>query len=96
PRPAYSHLDLDGRFAESLVEGRFKILCEDRRVIACRLFDLAADPGERRDLAVERPVLAGYLEQRLRTLRKPEVALEAVAAEVDDALAEHLRALGYL
>jgi hypothetical protein len=41
-------------------------------------------------------VLAGYLEQRLRTLRKPEVALEAVAAEVDDALAEHLRALGYL
>jgi arylsulfatase A-like enzyme len=96
PRPAYSHLDLDGRFAESLVEGRFKILCEDRRVIACRLFDLAADPGEQRDLAVERPVLAGYLEQRLRTLRKPEVALEAVAAEVDDALAEHLRALGYL
>lgn len=95
-RAVYSQLDLDGRFAESLVDGRFKILCADRRGTGCRLFDLAADPRERRDLAPGRPLLAGYLEQRLRAVRRHRGGLTAVAVEVDGALAEHLRALGYL
>ncbi len=95
-KAVYSHLELDGAMAESLIEGRFKILCRSSGVFGCELFDLEEDPGEEEDLASQRPVLVGYMEQRLRSFRDSDAALEAVEAEVDTKVLEQLRALGYL
>jgi hypothetical protein len=70
-----------------------------------RLFDLAADPGERRDLAAERPEDLARLERLLATREAADRAIAArLAAEPGtgglQALSEddvaRLKALGYL
>jgi len=92
-----SYLDLDGRRSASWLEGRFKLLCPGIDAGRCRLFDLAADPGERSDLAPRRPVLAGSLWARLaRELAAAPAASEATDAELDPELRRQLEALGYL
>ena len=91
--PSLALMDLDGRRGESLVAGRYKLLCTEG---SCRLFDLVEDPGEHHDLTRERPVVAAYLERRLRQLTHAGAGLQAVEAEVDEELAKQLRALGYL
>ncbi len=70
-------------------------LAQDVRRGQLTLHDLAVDPGERRDLAAERPDQAAAL------LAELEAALaggpgRSEAAELDDATVESLRALGYL
>jgi hypothetical protein len=62
------------------------------------LYDLAADPGETRDLAAERPA---ELRRLLADLRRFRAAGEAAAAEargveLDEKIEEELRALGYV
>lgn len=37
-----------------LAEGTFRLICE-RRIGACQLFDLAKDPGQRKDVSTEHP-----------------------------------------
>lgn len=102
PRVVYSQLELDGISAESLVRGRFKLICTHSQSLThgqpagCRLFDLAADPGETVDLALQRPVLLGYLRQWLRTFEPGESGLKASPAEENVEVDKHLRALGYL
>ncbi|MCP3959049.1 MAG: sulfatase [bacterium] len=96
PRPGYSHLDLDGRRAASLVEGRFKLTCDQTIDETCRVYDLENDPAESIDLTAERPVLAGYLRSRMRTFQTEAPALDAPQVEIDPELRERLEALGYL
>ena len=64
-----------------------------------RLFDLRADPRERRNLASARPDLAGELSSELEAWRRtrPRISAEDVSAtDLDPATEERLRALGYL
>jgi arylsulfatase A-like enzyme len=61
-----------------------------------RLYDLAADPLERRDLAARDPVWRGYLLSQLAHQRARPRREEAPAAAMDPELRERLRALGYL
>lgn len=96
PSPVAAHLDLDGRRLEAVIDGDLKLI---RRLsegpAGRRLFDLAADPGERHDLARARRVTAGLLDSLLMA-RRPQAAFAATEAAPDDELAERLRALGYL
>jgi arylsulfatase A-like enzyme len=65
------------------------------------LYDLARDPGERRNLAAEQPLVAGYLMRRARELQRRHEAtrqrLQAgVTIELTEEAREQLRALGYI
>jgi arylsulfatase A-like enzyme len=65
------------------------------------LYDLAVDPGERHDLAEERPILAGLLRQRLiertiRNLADGQASGLREDAVLDEETTRQLRALGYL
>ncbi len=88
-RPGYAQLELDGRRAESLIEGRWKLICKP-----CRMYDLVADPGEKRDLASEYPVRAGYLEVLMNRFRGSAV-IQSTAAIADPEILRQLEALGY-
>ena len=59
------------------------------------IYDLAADPGERKNLAASRPQELERLRGRLARLRAGEVAVGARVQEDESAL-ERLRALGYV
>ena len=59
------------------------------------VYDLAADPGERKNLAASRPQELDRLRGRLARLRVGEVAAGARVQEDESAL-ERLRALGYV
>ena len=64
-----------------------------------RLFDLRADPRERRNLASARPGLARELSSELEAWRRtrPRISTEDVSTtDLDPATEERLRALGYL
>jgi len=67
---------------------------------SAELYDLAADPGERHDLAAARPVEAAYYRQSVRRLllqmRRGPRALVGEAAELSPEQRENLKALGYL
>jgi arylsulfatase A-like enzyme len=63
------------------------------------LFDLVADPRERRNLAGDRPTLASELDAELEAWRlgRSQLSDAAVSAtELDPATEERLRTLGYL
>ena len=59
------------------------------------VYDLVADPGERKNLAASRPQELERLRGRLARLRVGEVAADARVQEDESAL-ERLRALGYV
>jgi arylsulfatase A-like enzyme len=68
------------------------------------LYDLAADPGETRDLAAERPADLARMQSRLAAVSE-QIGLPALdaplsagggAPEMDEATREQLRALGYV
>ena len=64
-----------------------------------RLFDLRADPRERRNLARARPGLANELSAELEAWRlaRPRISTEDVSTtDLDPATEERLRALGYI
>lgn len=91
PRPAVSEM---GRW-QALALPPWKLV---RGVGPTRLFDLASDPGEQRDLAAREPEraeeLEGALSLALGEQRGPVEALEEGPA--DAALTERLRELGYI
>jgi arylsulfatase A-like enzyme len=99
PRPIYSELDHGGRFAHALRIGPEKTMfCQrgtDRKLF---LFDLATDPGERRDLAPEDETRASHAEARLNEFRSSisRGDVQEVRVTLDEATRERLRALGYL
>lgn len=99
PPAAFSSLDVDGRRIESIVLGRRKLirtLAHDRRPLGDELYDLAADPGERRSLAAADPAtvrgMSWLIERRMRTGAPPE----APQVPLDPELEKELRALGYV
>ncbi len=95
-RPIFSFRN--GRHA-SVSRGRYKLLADvhpSGDPLSKRLFDLAADPGESRDLAEREPITAGLLASLLRR----EVALQRLSiatepARPDPETLRQLRALGY-
>jgi arylsulfatase A-like enzyme len=94
--PAFASLDLDGRRIESVELGGRKLiqtLAHDRLPEQTELFDLAADPAERHDLADEDPVATRRL---LALLERPRRAPEIEQVPLDPELERQLRALGYL
>jgi arylsulfatase A-like enzyme/tetratricopeptide (TPR) repeat protein len=57
------------------------------------LFDLKRDPGETRNVAAERSAIVDGMSSRLRELARPQ---SGATPAVDPAVAERLRALGYV
>lgn len=90
PRPVIAYRDTAEIDNESITVGRYKYH-------AGRLFDLVADPGERRDLAAERPEEARRLRELLERAREGREGTRAEeAAELPPEVVEELRALGYV
>jgi arylsulfatase A-like enzyme len=98
--PLIAFLDLDGRNQESVTVGQRKLI----RYFSSPLdqphddfFDLGSDPRELSELSRDHPVWRGYLASflaRLVAARRSDV--EPKSAVVDGAVAERLKALGYL
>jgi arylsulfatase A-like enzyme len=65
-------------------------------VPAVELYDLAEDAGEKRNVAGERAAVARELNRRVVEIYKKAVARKADRIEMDEALKERLRALGYI
>lgn len=89
----------DGHHANALVSGRWKLI-EDVSNARLSLFDLASDPREARDLALERPELVQELTRLLRAqIAEAEALGRAYPAgqrvEHTPEELEHLRELGY-
>lgn len=95
-----STMDTYRRPAASLVRGRYKLI-EPRRPghpPSRQLFDRMEDPEERRDLAGERPILAGRLARLLREQLElsRRGAVGAPEVELDEDTRRGLQALGYI
>lgn len=99
PRPpAYSTLGKPSSIA-SLLVGRHKLIYSivaERPEPRIALYDIAADPGEARDLADVQPVRAGTLFARLPAFRNAVPVGAERTLVPDGALEERMRALGYL
>jgi len=78
-------------------DGRWKLITslEDERVVDA-LYDLDADPGERRNLAKARPELVAQLRGRLETLAAESVEAAPIPEEDEAILTARLEELGYL
>jgi arylsulfatase A-like enzyme len=83
----------------ALVDGRYKLVVEH---CACRerVFDLASDPGETRDIAAQRPELTDRLRDRLRSELERIDGLGIEPGRMPESRMEETRqalaALGYL
>jgi arylsulfatase A-like enzyme len=98
PDPAIYARAQGQHLAASLATRRYKAIVVQHRV---ELYDLLADPGERRDLAAVRPFLAGWLgqlvrERHLRNSIDAHAAAMRQDAVLDAETERELRALGYI
>ena len=102
-RDHYAVSPLRNEGTDALIRGDLKLI-STRRDRTLELYDLAADPGERLNLAAERPEIAAEILRRLQQIRlrnaeRREETLRAVgepsSAEEDEARRQ-LRALGYV
>ncbi len=75
---AYAETDEQALYAE----GDLRLVCE-RRVGACRLFDVGSDPGEQKDLSGERPRELELLRQRLHELSASHGRYEATGLRAE-------------
>jgi choline-sulfatase len=82
---------------QAVRDGRHKLITsfDDERVTDA-LYDLEADPGERRNLCPAEPELAERLRETLRELASERAEAVAMAADEDEEIAERLRELGYM
>ncbi len=82
---------------QAIRDGRHKLITsfDDERVIDA-LYDLEADPGERRNLSLAEPALAERLRETLREIASERAEAVAMAADEDAEIAERLRELGYM
>jgi arylsulfatase A-like enzyme len=98
-RPVFSEVDHGGHFAYTLQQGAQKAIFSKRGgESSLMLFDLAADPGERHDLAPEQPGRAAQAREELEAFRAAVLvgARNAVDVTIDEATREQLRGLGYI
>ena len=101
PPDVYTHLDVDGHRAASVIRGRYKLVLPQSPSQGTEpmLFDLEADPGELEDLAADRPDI---VERMLGLLAARNLADEVESAEeieddqLDEDVRRRLRALGYV
>ncbi len=97
----YTHLDVDGHRAASVIGGRYKLVLPQSpsQGSGPMLFDLEADPGERENLAPNRPEIVrrmtGLLAER-GLAGQVEPAVELEDDQIDDDLRRRLKALGYV
>lgn len=102
PRPSAAWLERLHFRQEAIAVGGFKLIrdLEPTSVTAIaseELYDLGADPGERRPLGEERALRLDLLRALLRRWRVLTGApLPGESAEIDDRLRRELQALGYL
>jgi arylsulfatase A-like enzyme len=82
---------------QAVRDGRHKLITsfDDERVTDA-LYDIEADPGERRNLRLAEPALAERLRDTLRELASERAEAVAMAADEDEEIAERLRELGYM
>jgi arylsulfatase A-like enzyme len=90
---------LDWRRAFALVAGSWKLM--EHRTKGAELYDLASDPGERKNLAAERPQITQRLLWIRRTVSASAVTRGEAVREVpeiplDPELERRLEALGYV
>ncbi|OUW19080.1 MAG: N-acetylgalactosamine-6-sulfatase [Opitutales bacterium TMED158] len=57
----------DFRGARAAMDGRYKLVIHDRNEFKRELFDLEKDPGEKKDIAEQKPELVRTLEAQLRS-----------------------------
>jgi arylsulfatase A-like enzyme len=101
PPDVYTHLDVDGHRAASVVRGHFKLVLPQSPSQGTEpmLFDLDADPGELENLASERPDIVermvGLMAAR-RLIDEVESAEEIEEDQLDEDVRRRLRALGYI
>jgi arylsulfatase A-like enzyme len=97
-RPAYSFLHLDGLPNVSVIEGEWKLVQNISRgkIAWTNLFDRSEDPGETRNRALDKPILASYLATLIAKRRSEESRLTASEAVLDERMEEALKALGYV
>jgi arylsulfatase A-like enzyme len=98
PRPVFSFLHLDGLPNVSVMEGDWKLVqnLSKGEIAWTNLYNRADDPGETRDRALERPILASYLASLIARRRSEESRLIAGEAVLDERMEEALKALGYI
>jgi arylsulfatase A-like enzyme len=83
-------------FKYALVRGRYKLI-KDFQARRFELYDLSDDPGERHNLAAERPELLREMVVELsRTQSRGPATAVAPPAELDPGDAKMLRDLGYI
>lgn len=88
--------------SRAMLETREWKIVTDLMTGESRLYDLAADPAEERDLAGERPLQTRWLERALRAQRALDLRLRASLGagaqeeKLDPETVDKLRALGYL
>ncbi len=63
PEPGFAYAETEDQ--QLLAEGTLRLVCA-RRIGACRLFDVATDPGQKRDISGERAAEFTRLRERLR------------------------------
>jgi len=97
-RPAYSFLHLDGLPNVSVIEGEWKLVqnISQGKIAWTNLFDRSEDPGETRNRALDKPILASYLATLIAKRRSEESRLTASEAVLDERMEEALKALGYV
>ncbi len=98
PRPMLSYLHYSRYDGASVVLGDWKLIVPipGSPDVARELYHRLDDPAEQRDLAEERPVMAGYLATLLRRALAESPAGRSQPVQLDDNTARRLRALGYL
>ncbi len=97
-RSVFSETTARGRWLQSVVRGHWKLIF-DRKRKRMSFFDLAQDPGERKNLVATRPPALKELARALRAWNKQMDTRRPEASEPPELTAkeeERLRALGYL
>jgi len=99
-RPLYAEASLYGPRHRSIVDWPDKLILVVEPGLKM-LFDLSADPGERKDLAAERPERVDELMERLDSViesnqRRAGMREDRPQVEIDAETVESLRSLGYV
>lgn len=102
-RDLYAVSPLRSAGTDALIRGNYKLIASENDS-ALELYDVVADPGERRNLAAEKPEIVRAMLRRTRQIRRHDEerrratlrALGEVPAAEDEETLRQMKALGYL